>query len=230
MSASFRLRQLLDRKSEIMIVKRVFVALVLLGMGTYSNSVVAMPQQSEAIPVKLKNFLEAAKELRDYSRTGYTSNFTGQLRQIPEELQSQLTKEFPQYRFHIAKMSVLIDAPPDTYDLILITRANTGEVQSFLWGEYWMIPGSASWAQLLAGYQATSKEDAINKIESLAKLIAYAAAANVGEATAKRGKLRVELLKDSKSFGFLEVKTDKHFRFGQLTLTGPDGKKLRHFV
>src|SRR5687768_5690529 len=65
-------------------------------------------QESGTMPSKLKSFLETSQELRHYSKLGYTSNFTGALRPIPAQLQSQLSNEFPQYKFHIAKMSVLI--------------------------------------------------------------------------------------------------------------------------
>jgi hypothetical protein len=190
----------------------------------------APPQRNEVTPIKVRTFLETSDELRNYERNGFTSSFTGELRPIPENIQFQLKKNLPDYQFHIAKMSVLIDPPQKKYDLILITSANTGEVKSYLWGQYWMIPAATSFDQLLAGRRAKSKEDAINKVTSLAKLIAYAATAEVGEAKVKQGKLNVELLRGKEVFSILELKLDKQFKLGRLSIKGPNGKDLRHFV
>jgi hypothetical protein len=214
-----------------MINESVLVAILLFGMVVSSHAVVgSQPQKSEATPTKLRTFLETGEELRNYSRKGYTSNFTGELRPIPENVEIALNKDLPEYKFHIAKMSVLIDPPQKSYDLILITSANSGEVQSFLWGQYWMMPPSSSFGQLLTGHQAKSTEDALNKVKSLAKLIAYTASAEVGQATAKHGKLNVELLRGKEVFGILELKIDKRLRLGRLAITGPNGKRLRYFV
>jgi hypothetical protein len=214
-----------------MINETVLVAILLLGMVVSSQSVVgSQPQKSEATPTKLKTFLETGEELRNYPKNGYTSTFTGEFRRIPEDLQVELNRDFPEYKFHIAKMSVLIDPPHTQYDLIVITSDDTDEVQAFVWGHYWMIPPSRSFDQLLKGHQAKAKEDALNKLKSLAKLIAYTASAEVGQATAKHGKLSVELLRGKEVFGFLELTINKHLRLGRLSISGPDGKRLRYFV
>jgi hypothetical protein len=122
-----------------------------------------------------------SEDLRNYSRNGYTSTFTGELRPIPENIQLQLKKNLPEYKFHIARMSVLIDPPQTKYDLILVTSANTGDVKSYLWGHYWMIPPAGSFVRLLEGHNSKSREDAIDTVKSSGKLIAYTATAQVGK-------------------------------------------------
>jgi hypothetical protein len=67
-------------------------------------------------------------------------------------------------------------------------------------------------------------------VKSLAKLIAYTATAEVGQAKLSKGKLKVELLRDNEVFSNLEVKIDKRFKLGRLSMKQPNGKDLRHFV
>jgi len=214
-----------------MINETALVTILLFGITLSSNSIViSQPQKSEGASAKLKTFLETSEELRNYARNGYTSNFTGDFRPIPINLQGALSEDLPEFKFHVAKMSVLIDPPQKTYDLILITSANTGEVRAFVWGNFWMMPPSGSFGLLLKGYQAKSKDFALDKVKSLAKLIAYAANVEVGNAKAGHGKLKVELLRGEGVFGFLELKIDKHFRLGRLSITAPNGKTPRYFV
>lgn len=194
-------------------------------------AVAAELQETAAVPIKVKTFLETSDELRNYSRYGYTSSFTGELRPVPEDLQIELNRELPEFKFHIANMTVLIDPPQTTYDLILITDADTGEVKSFLWGAYWMIRPARSFSQLLMGQHAKSKEEALNKVKSLAKLIGYTAKAiEVGKARAVAGKLQVQLLKDREVVSIVEVKIDEHLNLGRLSIKRADGKEMRYFV
>lgn len=214
-----------------MITKTYIVALLVVGMALLSNSVVELEsQRTEGTSVKLKTFLETSDELRNYSRNGYASTFTGEFGSIPENIQVELNRDLPEYRFHIARMSVQIDPPITKYDLILVTSAHTGEVQGFVWGHYWMMPPSESFGQLLKGYQARTKDEALIKVNSFAKLIAYGASAEASQATVGQGKVKVKLLRGHGVFGILEVQIDKRLRLGRLLITGPNGKKLRFFV
>jgi hypothetical protein len=125
---------------------------------------------------------------------------------------------------------VYLDPPAKEYELILIADADTAEVTAFVWGSYWTLPPSISFARILKGHQARSKEDALNQLKSLAKLIAHTNNDEVGKAISKNEKLKVELLRGEGVFRILEVKIDKHLRLGRLSITGPDGKKPRFFV
>ncbi len=214
-----------------MINQTILVALLLFSMGQCSNSVVASQlPEAEGTSTKLIAFLQTDEELRNYSKNGYTSNFTGEFRSIPQDLLVELRADLPEYTFHIARMAVLIDPPQEKYDLMLISNSQTEEVCGFIWGHYWMIPPSKSFGMLLNGYQAKSKDAGLNKIRSLAKLIAYTSNGGVGRATAQAGRLKVQLLRGDGVFRILEVRIDKHLRLGRLSFTAPNGKTPRTFV
>lgn len=204
--------------------------ILLLGVMLSSSVVATCAQQTEEPSAKLKAFLESDAELQDYSKNGYTSRFAGEFRSMPQDLRLELRRELPEFTFHIAKMAVLIDPPQKNYDLILITNSQTGAVCGFIWGSYWTIPPSRSFGGLLNGYQTKSTNGGLDKIKSLAKLIAFTTDGEVGKATSKEGKLKVELLRGDGVFRILEIKIDKQLRLGRLSITGTDGKKPRYFV
>jgi hypothetical protein len=107
-----------------MIRETLLAATLLFAVTPFSNSVVVSdPQRSDQSLATLKTFLETAEELRNYSKNGYTTTFTGEFRRIPEDLQVELNRNFPEYKFHIAKMSVQIDPPHTQYDLVVITSS-----------------------------------------------------------------------------------------------------------
>jgi hypothetical protein len=191
-----------------------------------SNAAAWNQHQDSVRDAKLVAFLNTNPELRK----SFTSRFTGEFRSIPKDVRADLEQAFPAYSFHIAKMEVYLDPPAKEYDLILIADAETAEVAAFVWGSYWTLPPSISFDQILKGHQAKSKEDALNQVKSLAKLIADTNHDEVGKVISEKGKLKVELLRGNGVFRILEVKIDKHLRLGRLTITGPDGKKPRYFV
>lgn len=179
---------------------------------------------------KVVAFLNNNQELRNYSDNGFTSKFTGEYRSIPDELQSELNQNFPEYKFYIAKMNVLIDAPSKTYDLILIADAVNAEVKGFIWGNYWTLRSSKSFEKVLKGYQAKSEDEAVSQVKTLAKLIAFTNNDKIGDARIQNEKVKVELMRGGSVFGILEVKINKNLQFDRLVITEPNGKKLRYFV
>lgn len=189
----------------------------------------AQEKHDEALK-KITAFLNSSEELRNYSRNGYTSTFTGELRSIPDELQTELASAFPERKFYIAKMNVLIDPPKRSHDLILVTNSITNEVEGFVWTDYWFIHPSDSFERILKGHQAKSKEDAVNHVKTFAKLIVFANNDNLGDARIQNGKVKVELIRGESIFSILEVEMNKCFEFGRLTITEPNGKKLKYFV
>ena len=52
----------------------------------------------------------------------------------------------------------------------------------------------------------------------------------IGSAKIQNGKVKVEMIRGEGVFGILEVKIDKNFKFDRLTITEPNGEKLKHFV
>jgi len=186
-------------------------------------------KQGEALK-KITAFLNASEELRNYSANGFTSQFTGELRSIPDELQSELSQNFPEHKFYIAKMQVLIDPPVLNYDLIVITNSSTAEVEGFVWGNYWTLRPSKSFQLLLKGHQAKSKDDAVTQVKTFAKLIGFVNNDKIGDAKIQNGKVKVELIRGKGVFSILEVEMNKCLQFDRLTITEPDGKKLKYFV
>lgn len=179
---------------------------------------------------KITAFLNGGEELRNYSDNGFTSQFTGELRSMPDEIQSELNQNFPEYKFYIAKMTVLIDAPAKKYDLILIANTASGEIEGFIWGNDWTLRPSKSFQLLLKGHQAKSDDDAIAKVKTFAKLISFANNDKIGDAKIQNGKVKVELIRGEGVFSILEVEINKCLQFDRLTITEPNGEKLKHFV
>ncbi len=214
---------------------RIYILALTFVIALFTNTsfVIAQENQVENTNNKIITFLETSQELRDYSKNSFTSSFSGDFCLIPEDIQIELRQNFPQYEFYIAKMNVLIDPPASKHDLILITEKRTAEVKSFVWGDYWVIRPSGSFSNILKGFQAKSKEDAINQVKSFAKLLVSASKDNigiVGNARIKKGKLSVELIRGAGVFAILEVEINKNLQFDRLTITEPDGKKLKYFV
>lgn len=188
----------------------------------------AQEKQDEALK-KIAAFLNRHEELRNYSKSGYTSSFSGELRSINDGLQIELFSAFPERKFYIAKMNVLIDPPYKNYDLILITNAITAEVESFVWGNYWVIRPSNTFEKILKGHQAKSKDDAVNQVKTLAKLIVFANNDKIGDGKIQNGKVKIELIRGDGVFAILEVEVNKCFQFDRLTITEPNGDKLKFF-
>lgn len=215
----------------MMINRQIVTFLLLLAIVLIVNTTFlsAQEKQVEALE-KLTAFLNSSSELRNYSKNGYTSTFVNEFRGIPEEFQTELNSAFPELRFYIAKMKVLIDPPYSSYDLILITNSITGEVEGFIWADYWVIRPSESFGRILKGHQAKSKDDAIVKLKIFARLVSFANGGRIGEAKIRNGRVKVELIRGEGVFGILEVKINKNLKFDRLTITEPNGKKLRYFV
>ena len=171
-------------------------------------------------------FLKTNSELQK----SFTSRFKGEFRQMPDDLRTELKKALPEFRFYIAKMEVYLDPPAKEYDLILIADANTAQVASFVWGHYWTLPPSTSFERILKGHQARSKDDALNHVRALARLITYTSNDQVGKATARNGKIKIELVRGDGVFRVLTVQVDKRLRFGRLSITASNGKTPRYFV
>ena len=205
------------------------VLLCVVALITNAMSVSAQEKQDEALK-KITAFLNASEELRNYSDNGFTSQFTGETRLIPDELQAELTQNFPEYKFYIAKMTVLIDAPSKKYDLILVANAISGEVEGFIWGNYWTLRPSKSFEKVLKGHQTKSEDEAVSQVKTFAKLIAFTNSDKIGNARIQNRKVKVELRRGEGVFGVLEVKINKNLQFDCLIITEPNGKKLRYFV
>jgi hypothetical protein len=147
-----------------------------------------------------------------------------------DELQSELGQHFPQYKFYIARMTVLIDIPSVKYDLILFANAVSGGIKGFIWGHYRTLRPSKSFRLLLKGHQAKSKDDAVTQVKTFAKLIVFANNDKIGNAKIEQGKVKVELMRGEGFSGILEVKLEKNLQFDRLTITEPNGMRLRYFV
>lgn len=193
-------------------------------------SIFAQKTQDETAKKKIGNFLNNYKEFQNYSVTGFTATFTGEFQQLPNDIQFDLNRNFPRYRFNVAKMSVLIDAPLKFYNLILITDKNSAEIKGFVWANYRMLHPSDSFPFILQGHSAKSKENAVEQIKSIAGLIAFAGNENIGKAKIKDGKVTVELIRAEGISATLRAKIDKHLQFRHLVITEPDGKEVKYFV
>lgn len=196
---------------------------------TIATPLSAQEKQDEALK-KITAFLNGSEELRNYSANGFTSQFTGELRSLPNEIQSELNQNFPQFKFYIAKMIVLIDAPPQKYDLILIANALSGEIDGFVWGNYWTLRPSKSFQLLLKGQQAKSNDDAIVTVKTFGKLIGFANNGKIGDSKIHNGKVKVELIRGEGVFSILEVEMNKCLQFERMTITEPNGEELKYFV
>jgi hypothetical protein len=207
---------------------------VLLKENKTDKSVDTMPvsvrQKQDEFGRKITNFLNTSEELRNYSKNGYTSTFTGDFRSIPKALNNELNLAFPECKFYIAKMRVLIDAPSKDYNLILVTNAFTGYVKGFVWGNYWTICPSNSFKKILKGQQAKSEEDALSKVKTFAKLIVYTNNDQIGDAKIQNGEVNVELIRGKGVLGILKVRMNKNFKFESLVITDAKGKNLKCFV
>jgi|GEM_PF-2982230 len=209
-------------------IMRLFL-LCAIGLVATATLVSAQERQDETLK-KITAFLNGSEELRNYSDNGFTSQFTGELLSIPDELQSELSQNFPEYKFYIAKMTVLIDVPSKKYDLILIANTVSGEIEGFIWGNYWTLRPSKSFQLLLRGHQAKSNDDAITQVKTFAKLLSFASNGKIGDAKIQNGKVKVELIRGEGVFGILEVEMNKCLQFDRLTITEPNGEKLKYFV
>lgn len=182
---------------------------------------------------KIIEFLNSSEELANYSDSR-SVEFTGEFRSLPDEIQSELNQNFPEFNFYIAKVIVLIDWPPAKYNLILIANAVSGEVKGFVWANYWMLSPSKSFQSLLEGLPAKSKDDAIAKMKTFAKLLVFANDDKKGDAIGnvknKNRKIKVELIRGEGVLGIVEVEIDKCLRFGRLRITERDGRYFRYFV
>jgi hypothetical protein len=82
----------------------------------------------------------------------------------------------------------------------------------------------------LKGHQAKSKDDAVTQVKTFAKLIVFANNDKIGNAKIEQGKVKVELMRGEGFSGILEVKLEKNLQFDRLTITEPNGMRLRYFV
>lgn len=208
----------------------VIMLLAMLGLFSNTSNGQIQKKQPDKIKANVINFLTASEELTNYSLNGFTTKFTENFISIPSEIKTELDKYFPAYKFYIAKMLVSIDIPARNYNLILITNSKSTEVESFIWGKYWVIRPSKSLSQIFKTLQAKSKEDAIAQVRSFAKLIAFTNNDKIGAAKIQNGKVKVELIRGEGVFSIVEVEINKNLRFGNLVITDPNGRKLRYFV
>ncbi len=188
----------------------------------FASMVLAQERLDKVAETKIKIFLETSQELRDYSNHGFTSLFSGNFRPIPNDIQTELNKNLPEYNFYVAEMTVLIDFLPRKYNLILIFDISTTEVKGFVWGDYWMLPPSKSFSSILKGFRVKSREEAINRVRALASLIVSASHDNVGtvgNAKIKKGKVKVEMIRGGGVFAVLEAKINSSLQFGSLSIT-----------
>lgn len=179
---------------------------------------------------RIASYLTKSEELTNYAENAFTSEFTGKLRPIPDELKSELAAYFPEHRFYIAEMSVMIDPPASKYDLILITDTGNTQMKGFIWGNYWTLRPSKSFPLLLRGYKAASEAEAIAKIKTFAKLITYVNNDKIGDSKIRGKKIKVELIRGEGVLGILEVEMRNHLIYEQMTITDSRGKKLKHFL
>lgn len=213
-----------------MIIK-ILLASVFFTFVLSSGSVYVNCQAFDEIELsKIKTLLDNSEELRVQKDKGYRTEFSGKLKTIPGELRSELDQNFPEYKFYIAQINVLIDIPEMKYDLILITDKTTSQMKGFVWGNYWTIPPSKYLQKVFDAHRAKSKEDAIKQAQSLAKLIVFTNNDKIGETKFKNRKIKVEMIRGEGVQGVLNVSIDKNFRFQKLTISGPNGRSLRYFV
>lgn len=172
-------------------------------------------KQEDAQHAKVVNFLNTDPELRKY----YDFRFTGTFPSIPEELQKELKHSFPQYKFLLARMESTLHVTAVPLDLVIITDAESGSVVGYVWDFSWALP-SVSFERLLLGQQAESKNEALNRINALAKLIVYTDQGCVRNLTMRNHAITAELLRNGSSapFRILRIEVDNHFKFGRMTL------------
>lgn len=203
----------------------VLTVLVLAMLGASARALFSKGQE-DARGSKAVEFLNTSKELRG----NYSYRFTGEFRPIPADLQAELNHAFPQYDFLIASLIVTLDFPPKKYDIILVADSATGEIVSYVWGDYWTLGPSKSFKWILRGQKAQTKDDAVNQVKSLARLLAYAANDyqnnEVGRVIVKSGRVWAELIRGGGVFRVIEAKVDKQFKFGALSIAPPRGLRV----
>jgi tetratricopeptide (TPR) repeat protein len=235
-----------DLWSSLLFSKRLWAALPLfcwLSFGAHTVKAqipISSPPESLAIVVnrergdssatghrdRIVHYLNTSEELRK----SFYCRFTGQLRPVSNELQTELQRVLPQYEFHVAKMEVLRDPPANTYDLKVITDAVTGTVLGHVWDTHWTLQPSASFENLLNGRQAKTREDAVNTVKALAKLIAYSSKSEIGAVKVESGRIKVELISDKAVIHVLEVKINERLEFERLAIAVAKGKAVRSFT
>jgi len=191
----------------------------------------------EQLPIKEQSRKEKQNKLYEYLTSqelniqrSFSCSFAGELLPIQKDILSDLKISYPKYDFHIAKMNVYLDPPVKKFDLILISDSASKNVLGHIWGNFWTLPPSESFKSILKGLKSDSKNEAINKVKNLARLLVYPSNNSVGNITIKNKKIKAEIKSGSKVFRLLEIQITKELEFGNLSITDEKGNKVRYFV
>jgi hypothetical protein len=197
------------RTFSVFLISAVLITVVVGRVSARYNAV----NQDEADKLLVEEYLKTTPEIEYH----YDFRFTGKFRPIPDDLKSDLQQAFPEYRFLIAKVLGIFHPPYKEYHMILVIDSKSNVVKSFVWGEFWMLPTASTFKNILKEHKVKSKEEAINHVKLLARLILYTIDGEVGDAAIQGETLRISLLTTkTKPISTLEVKVNKKFRFGVL--------------
>lgn len=197
--------------------------LVISMLLSFNNCFSQSAQTSGQLDPKLESFLKENKELRSV----YSCSFTGRIVPIPDLTLQKLQRVFPQYRFHIAEMSCLIDLPPKKMKLITISDKEGGDVVAFVWQFSWSMP-SQSFENILAG-QSGSQETALEKVRSIAELLALTGNARIGKERRRKRFVEIQLLwegGDDSVFRKVRLEVRNNDTFGKLTIRRQGNKPI----
>lgn len=164
---------------------------------------------------------------------GISVEFTGGFIELPTELKSDLSVNFPNNQFIIAKMTKFNTSPyPET--LLLVADTKSGNIISYAW-DLAFDGVSDSFRNTLNFYNAKSENDALGKVKVLSNLLTFLGEGKIGKATIKRNhfffcwiekdvissELFYPYQPDGKPFRVLQVSLNNKLKFGEIKLINP---------
>lgn len=204
-----------------------FAALISLCILSVTNA-----SQANANHTRIDSFLKTfvPEHNKHEKHGGIPVQFTGEYTTIPDELQQSLLATFPKHRFVVANMLYFHYTWYPGVHLFIVTDKDTGDVVSYAW-DLWFSGVSDSFRGLLAQYRASSKQEALSKVQSLSELLVFPTKGRVGKLENKSGAIYSELyIRSDSPWRILRVKLDRRLRFGQMALinpqTGKDASRL----
>jgi hypothetical protein len=150
--------------------------------------------------------------------------YSGGFNPIPAELEAALAAAFPQHRFKVAVVEYA-HYQWHPASILIVQDAATGEALAYC-GDVFVFggQGSESFKEILSSYQAHSKEDALEKVALLAKLIVFPDW-RVGKVSMKNKMIEAEfdtgLQTPKRPFRILRVPIDEQHKFGRLAIVNP---------
>lgn len=195
--------------------------------------VVIVNAQTEGEPTServVEAYLKKSPQLRDYSKYSFSSVFTEEFDPLPEALSIALEKAFPDHRFFVANMKVLIDPPASDHKLIVIYEKSKESVTGHLWPKYWTLPPSCNFGTSFNDIELDSMNDAIAKAQALAMLVSQLSGERVGKTIQGKSQISIELVRGEGVSGILILSLDRKMKIKRFEITSPNGGPVRSFV